>query len=76
MLPKLFVVAALIIALFTGWAAYSQRSALHLQQENQPYFWSRHGTSLSGGYRHRIWLPLPSRSDYGGFRGGGIGSGK
>ncbi|PSO55808.1 MAG: hypothetical protein BRC40_05235 [Cyanobacteria bacterium QH_8_48_120] len=76
MLIRIFAIAALIIALFTIWAAYTQRSALSLRQEKQSAYWSRHGTSLSGQYQGGTWIFLPSRSSYGDFRGGGPGAGK
>lgn len=77
MLTKIFAAAAVAIALLTTIAAYSQRSALVLREESQDQYWPRRGTSLSGTYRSDgAWQPLPNRSAYGSFRGGGPGSGK
>ncbi|MGC9505998.1 hypothetical protein [Baaleninema sp.] len=75
-LVRLLALSSLPIATSAAWAGYSQRSALQLRQEQQSAYWPRHGTSLSGGYSRGVWIMTPSRSDYGGFRGGGPGSGK
>jgi len=76
MLTKIFAGAALIIALLTITAGYTQRSALVLRAEKQNNYWSRHGTGLSGQYRGGTWIILPNRSSYRGFRGGGPSAGK
>jgi hypothetical protein len=77
MLTKIFAAAAIAIALLTVIAAYSQRSALVLREESQEQYWPRRGTSLSGSYGSGgNWQPLPNRSTYGGFRGGGPSAGK
>ncbi|MFW6359466.1 MAG: hypothetical protein ACOC0N_09695 [Chroococcales cyanobacterium] len=76
MITKLIASAAIAIALYTIIAGYTQSSALVLRDEKQDNYWPRRGTYLSGRYRRGIWEPLPNRSSYGSFRGGGIGSGK
>jgi hypothetical protein len=76
MLTRIFAVIALVVALFTIWAAYTQRSALSLRQERQSTYWPRYGTYLSGRYYNNTWQPTPNRSSYGGFRGGGPSAGK
>lgn len=76
MLTKLLAAAVLLIALVTVTSAFNQRSALVLRQEQQPYYWSRHGTELSGRYYGGRWQSSPLRSTYGSFRGGGPGAGK
>ncbi|MBD2103632.1 hypothetical protein [Leptolyngbya sp. FACHB-261] len=76
MLTQFLAIAALILALLTILAGYFQPSALNLRQEQQPLYWSRHGTELSGYYRNQTWQPLPSRTAYSSFRGGGPGAGK
>lgn len=76
MLTKLFAAAAFLIALMTIVSAFTQRSALVLRQEQQPYYWARYGTNLSGRYYGGSWQPNPLRSTYGEFRGGGPGAGK
>ncbi|MEM6446945.1 MAG: hypothetical protein AAFY57_07220 [Cyanobacteria bacterium J06642_2] len=76
MLPKLTAFGTLLIALLAIFGSYSQISALNLSQQRQRYYWPRRGTVLSGRrYRDR-WVPVPGRTVYGEFRGGGIGSGK
>lgn len=76
MLPKFLAVSAIAVAIATILAAYTQRSALVLRQQNQSNYWSRRGTSLSGRYHNNIWVVSPVRSSYGTFRGGGPGAGK
>ncbi|AFY65390.1 hypothetical protein [Geitlerinema sp. PCC 7407] len=76
MLTKLFAVVAIAIAMGAIYGSYTQRSALHLGQEAQAAYWPRHGTRLSGHYHNSVWVPLPSRTVYGGFQGGGPGVGK
>lgn len=76
MLTKILTAAAIIIALFTITAGYSQRSALTLREERQSNYWPRHSTYISGYYYRGVWDPLPNRSAYGSFRGGGPGTGK
>lgn len=76
MLTKFLASAAIAIAIATILAAYTQRSALVLRQQNQSTYWSRRGTSLSGRYNNNIWVSSPVRSAYGTFRGGGPGAGK
>lgn len=76
MLSKLFASVAMGVAIATILAGYTQRSALRLGQDKQPDYWPRRGTSLSGGYRGGVWVPLPSRRGFGGFRGGGPSAGK
>ncbi len=75
MLVKGFTIVAFLIAGFTIWAAYTQRSALALRQESQPMYWSRHGTVVHGYYVGGSWNPGPGRSRSG-FRGGGSSVGK
>ncbi|MBE9126010.1 MULTISPECIES: hypothetical protein [unclassified Coleofasciculus] len=84
MLTKVLAATAVAIAVFTIIAGYTQRSALVLGEEKQRNYWSRRGTSLSGTYNENttgtsggvIWVPLPNRSSYGSFRGGGPSAGK
>ncbi|MEW6497390.1 MAG: hypothetical protein AB1589_33550 [Cyanobacteriota bacterium] len=76
MLTKILGATAIAIALFTITASYTQRSAVVLRAEKQANYWPRHNTSLSGYYYRGIWQPLPNRSSYGGFRGGGPNAGK
>ena len=76
MLSRILALAALLITLMGIWAAYTQSSALLLRQETQPLYWPRYGTLLSGRYRNQSWQATPSRSSYGGFRGGGPSAGK
>ncbi|MBD2461933.1 hypothetical protein H6G89_12840 [Oscillatoria sp. FACHB-1407] len=76
MVTKLLAAAAFFIALTTLVFAFSQRSALVLRQEQQPYYWARHNTYLSGRYYGNSWQPNPARSTYGAFRGGGPSAGK
>ncbi|MDX2217305.1 MAG: hypothetical protein SFY66_28820 [Oculatellaceae cyanobacterium bins.114] len=76
MLTKLLAAAAFFIAFSTVVFAFTQRSALVLRQEQQPHYWGRHGTELSGRYYGNSWQPSPLRSTYGAFRGGGPGTGK
>jgi hypothetical protein len=76
MLTKILTAAAIIIALFTITAGYSQRSALTLREERQSHYWPRHRTYISGYYYRGVWDPLPNRSAYGSFRGGGPSTGK
>lgn len=75
-MTKIFAAAALLIVLVAIVGAYRQRSALYLRQEAQPNYWPRHGTVLSGRYQGNIWQPLPIRSAFGAFQGGGPSSGK
>jgi len=76
MLTKILAVTTVAIALFTIVAGYTQRSALALREEKQKNYWPRHRTHLSGYYYQGHWDPLPNRSAYGGFRGGGPSTGK
>lgn len=76
MLPKLITTAAYAIAILAIVGSYSQMSALNLHQQNQSFFWSRRGTSISGTRYGNTWHPAPNRSGYDSFRGGGIGAGK
>lgn len=76
MMNKILAATAIVIALFTILASYTQRSAVVLREEKRDSYWPRHGTSLSGYYYRGIWEPLPNRSAYGSFRGGGPGAGK
>jgi len=76
MLTKIFAGAALIVALLTITAGYTQRSAMVLRSEKQDNYWPRHGTTSSGYYRGGTWYLSPNRSSYGGFRGGGPSAGK
>ncbi len=76
MLSKLFALAAVAIAGFAIYAAFTQRSAMVLRQEQQPHYWARHNTHSSGVYRSGVWHSNPVRSSYGAFRGGGPGAGK
>lgn len=76
MLTRVFAIAALLIGGITVYGGLTQRSSLHLRQEQQPLYWSRHGSSLSGRYRSQAWVPSPQRATYGSFRGGGPGAGK
>jgi len=76
MLPKIFAGVTLAIAILTVFASYTQRSALSLRQESQPFYIPRHNTGISGYYFGGNWQTTPLRSDYGNFRGGGPGSGK
>ena len=75
MLSKIFAIAAIAITGFAIHAAFTQRSAMVLRQEN-PAYWERYGTRSAGVYRSGAWQPSPVRSSYGGFRGGGPGAGK
>lgn len=76
MLSQLFSAVAVGVAAVTIVGAYSQESAFQLRQENQPNYWPRQGTTLSGRYQNGSWVPLPLRSSYGEFRGGSPSSGK
>jgi hypothetical protein len=76
MLTKIFAGLGIAIAILTTYAGYTQQAALVLRQEEQINYWSRRGTILSGRYNRGTWSPYPSRSVYGGFRGGGSGAGK
>lgn len=76
MLTNLSVIAAYLIAGLAVWGSYTQASALNLQRERQTFYWPRQGTVLSGRYRGNSWEPLPSRSTYRNFTGGGPGAGK
>jgi hypothetical protein len=76
MLTKIFAGVGCAIAILTTYAGYTQQAALVLRQTEQVNYWSRRGTYLSGRYRRGTWSPYPSRSVYGSFRGGGLGSGK
>ena len=76
MLTKIFAAAAVTIALAAIAASYTQRSALRLRQETPLHHWPRYGTELSGEYRGNSWVPLPNRSAYSSFRGGGPSVGK
>lgn len=76
MLTRIFAAVGIAFALAAIAASYTQRSAFYLGQENQPTYWPRHGTQLSGRYRSGVWVPLPGRTTYEGFQGGGPGLGK
>ncbi|HEY9748327.1 MAG TPA: hypothetical protein V6C63_06605 [Allocoleopsis sp.] len=75
-MTSVLAIAALLITGITVTAGFTQSSSLHLREERQPLYWSRHGTSLSGRYHNRTWLANPERTSYGEFRGGGPGAGK
>ncbi|QIZ70123.1 hypothetical protein [Oxynema aestuarii] len=76
MWTKIFALFAILLAIATIGAAYTQSSALTLRQEQQSY-WPRHRTYLHGSYRSGSWNYSRDRSDYGGgFFGGGSGVGK
>lgn len=75
-IPRLLALSAVLVTATSAWAGYSQRSALTLREDQaSSSYWPRHGTSLSGGYSRGVWIMAPSRSQYGGFRGGGPGGG-
>ncbi|AFY71338.1 hypothetical protein Pse7367_3089 [Thalassoporum mexicanum PCC 7367] len=77
MLARIFGVLAIVLALVTIFAAFTQTSALVLRQNNQRMYWSRHNTRRSGIYVvGRGWQPSPLRTDYSTFRGGGPRAGK
>ncbi|HEY9738285.1 MAG TPA: hypothetical protein V6D06_18460 [Trichocoleus sp.] len=76
MLTRVFAIAAVLIGGATAYGGLTQRSSLHLREENQVLYWSRHGTTLSGRYRNQVWVPSPERATYSDFRGGGPGTGK
>jgi hypothetical protein len=75
-LVRLLAFSTVLVAASSVWAGYTQRSALTLREDQQQAYWPRRGTSLSGGYsRGGVWIMAPSRTEYGGFRGGGPGGG-
>ncbi|MEL6164953.1 MAG: hypothetical protein AAFR37_14770 [Cyanobacteria bacterium J06628_3] len=77
MLTKVFAGIAVFMALWSITDAYTQKSAFVLREEKQANFSPRRGTSLSGSYNSGgTWVFINSRSSYGGFQGGGPGSGK
>lgn len=78
MLAKVFAGVAVFMAIWSITDAYTQKSALVLYEEKQTNFSPRRGTSVSGYYGNDgIWIfHSESRSSYGGFQGGGPGSGK
>ncbi|NES82429.1 MAG: hypothetical protein F6K10_14055 [Moorea sp. SIO2B7] len=76
MLTKIITLASAAIAGYTIFSGYNQSSAFMLRQQTQTNHWPRHGTIPSGIYYGGYWQPLPNRSAYGGFRGGGPNSGK
>jgi len=76
MLPKIAAAAAFGIAILAIAGSYSQMSALRLRQQNQPLYWPRRRTPISGLRYDNRWQPTPNRSDYDDFRGGGVGAGK
>lgn len=76
MITKIFVAIAVVIAVFTLTAGFTQQAAFVLRQEQQTQHWPRHGTHLSGVYRSGGWAPSSVRSSYSGFRGGGPAAGK
>lgn len=76
MLTPFLAIATLVITGVTITAGYTQTSALQLREERQSLYWPRYGTTLSGRYYGNSWQPLPTRSAYGEFRGGGPGAGK
>jgi hypothetical protein len=76
MLTKVFAGCGGAIALVATAAAYTQPGALALRQESQDNYWPRDNTTVSGSYRSGVWSPAPGRASYGGFQGGGPGSGK
>ncbi|MBW4486393.1 MAG: hypothetical protein KME12_01250 [Trichocoleus desertorum ATA4-8-CV12] len=76
MMTPAFAIAAVLVTGITLTAGYTQSSSLHLREERQPMYWPRYGTSLSGRYHNRTWIPGPERTSYGEFRGGGPGAGK
>ncbi|AFY55357.1 hypothetical protein Riv7116_2860 [Rivularia sp. PCC 7116] len=78
MLTKVFAGIAALMAIWSITDAYTQKSAFVLREEKQANFSPRRGTSASGYYNNRgTWIFYSSeRSSYGGFRGGGPGTGK
>ncbi len=78
MLTKVFAGIGVLMALWSITDAYTQKSAFVLREEKQANFSPRSGTSASGYYdRNGTWIFYSSgRSSYGGFQGGGPGSGK
>lgn len=76
MVTKIFTVLAYVVAAGSIVGAYSQASALHLRQTNQPLYRPRYRMTHFGSYRSGQFQPLSTRSGYGGFRGGGTSSGK
>ena len=76
MRTKGFAACALVIAIASIWAGYTQVSALTLRQEQRSRHWPRYGTRRSGVYRNGAWSPLPIRSNYTNFQGGASGVGK
>ena len=76
MLTKGFAACALVIAIASIWAGYTQVSALTLRQDQQSRYWPRHNTRRSGTYLNGAWVPLPIRANYTNFQGGASGVGK
>ncbi|MEO0868179.1 MAG: hypothetical protein AAFY17_06970 [Cyanobacteria bacterium J06642_11] len=76
MSAKLCTILAYVVAGVAIAGAYSQASALHLRQTSQPLYMPRYNMVHFGPYRGGQFQSLSNRSAYGGFRGGGSGSGK
>jgi hypothetical protein len=76
MLARIFGILAIVLALVTIFAAFTQTSALVLRQQQQPMYWSRYNTRRSGIYVGNVWQPNPLRTEYATFRGGGPRAGK
>lgn len=77
MLTKVFAAIGVLMAMWSITDAYTQKSAFVLREEKQANFSPRRGTGASGYYDNRgIWIFYSGRSSYGGFQGGGPGSGK
>lgn len=75
-MTRVFAIAALLLSSITIYGGATQRSSLHLRQDQQFLYWPRYNARLSGRYRDRAWVPSPERATYGDFRGGGPGAGK
>ncbi|MEO1429625.1 MAG: hypothetical protein AAFS12_10325 [Cyanobacteria bacterium J06632_19] len=78
MLTKVFAGIAVLMAIWSITDAYTQKSAFVLREEKQANFSPRRGTRASGYYNNSgTWIFYSSeRSSYGGFQGGGPGTGK
>lgn len=77
MLTKVFAGIGVLMAIWSISDAYTQKSAFVLREEKQANFSPRRGTSASGYYNNGgTWIFYSGRSSYGGFQGGGPGSGK
>ncbi|MEM9804286.1 MAG: hypothetical protein AAF959_03315 [Cyanobacteria bacterium P01_D01_bin.56] len=76
MTAKICAFLAYLAAGVSVTGAYSQVSALNLRQTSQPLYVPHHNMVHFGPYRSARFNTLSNRTSYGGFRGGGSGSGK